>query len=58
MIDAVSGAIYVIGGIGGSYPAYYFQDVWVSTNGGARDSACVCLGAVRALWRHGGDRRY
>ncbi len=40
MVDA-AGAIYVIGGIGGSYPAYYFQDVWVSTDGGARDSACA-----------------
>ncbi len=38
MIDAVSGAIYVIGGvnylIGGDRAAYY-QDVWVSTDGGA-----------------------
>ncbi len=31
MIDA-AGAIYVIGGSGS---AYYYQDVWVSTNGGA-----------------------
>ncbi len=32
VIDA-AGAIYVIGGYGAPY---YFQDVWVSTNGGAR----------------------
>ncbi len=33
VVDAVSGAIYVIGGRGGDT---FFQDVWVSTNGGAR----------------------
>ncbi len=33
MIDA-AGAIYVIGGL--SYANTYFQDVWVSTDGGAR----------------------
>ena len=32
VIDAVSGAIYVIGGFGSTY----FQDVWASTDGGAR----------------------
>jgi hypothetical protein len=32
VIDAVSGAIYVIGGTGTNY----FNDVWVSTDGGAR----------------------
>jgi hypothetical protein len=34
VIDAVSGAIYVIGGKGGLIA--YFQDVWASTDGGAR----------------------
>ena len=33
MIDA-AGAIYVIGGCYGGYPC--FQDVWASTDGGAR----------------------
>jgi hypothetical protein len=33
VIDAVSGAIYVIGGFGGGT---YYQDVWVSTDGGAQ----------------------
>jgi hypothetical protein len=33
VIDAVSGAIYVIGGSGGST---FLQDVWASTDGGAR----------------------
>jgi hypothetical protein len=32
VIDAASGAIYVIGGLG----ATYLQDVWVSTDGGAQ----------------------
>ncbi len=46
VIDA-SGAIYVIGGIGESYP-YYFNDVWLSTNGGARpDSHNVLLGGTQ-----------
>ncbi len=41
VIDAISGAIYVIGGYGqttGSRGTYetYFQDVWASTDGGAR----------------------
>ncbi len=34
VIDAVSGAIYVIGGYGGAIGS--FNDVWVSTDGGAR----------------------
>ena len=34
MVDAVSGAIYVIGGEGRT--TGYFQDVWASTDGGAR----------------------
>jgi hypothetical protein len=33
VIDAVSGAIYVLGGTGGGT---YYDDVWVSTDGGAR----------------------
>ncbi len=32
VVDAVSGAIYVIGGSGGTD----FNDVWASTDGGAR----------------------
>ena len=36
VVDA-AGAIYVIGGSSGTYPNYiYYQDVWVSTDGGAR----------------------
>jgi hypothetical protein len=31
-----AGAIYVIGGGTGGGTGTYFQDVWVSTNGGAR----------------------
>ncbi len=34
MIDA-AGAIYVIGGYGG-VPNTFYQDVWASTDGGAR----------------------
>ncbi len=33
VVDAVSGAIYVIGGLGSTT---YYNDVWVSTDGGAR----------------------
>ncbi len=33
MVDAVSGAIYVIGGDRGGT---FYADVWVSTDGGAR----------------------
>jgi hypothetical protein len=33
VVDA-TGAIYVIGGVGGG--TTYFNDVWVSTDGGAR----------------------
>ncbi len=33
VVDAVSGAIYVIGGFSGGTD---YQDVWVSTDGGAR----------------------
>ncbi len=37
VIDA-AGAIYVIGGVGGKDPNYiYFNDVWVSTDGGKLD---------------------
>jgi hypothetical protein len=37
VIDA-AGAIYVIGGEGNSYSNFgtYFNDVWASTDGGAR----------------------
>ncbi len=35
MVDAVAGAIYVIGGRGYDGGAY-FNDVWASTDGGAR----------------------
>jgi hypothetical protein len=41
VIDA-AGAIYVIGGTGGST---YYRDVWVSTDGGARTG----LGIAREL---------
>ncbi len=34
VVDA-AGTIYVIGGIGDTAPDY-FQDVWASTDGGAR----------------------
>ena len=37
VVDAVSGAIYVIGGTNGNiYSTNYFNDVWASTDGGAR----------------------
>ncbi len=36
MVDAISGAIYVIGGAGTLYTDTFFQDVWASTDGGAR----------------------
>jgi hypothetical protein len=35
VVDA-AGAIYVIGGYGSTY----YQDVWVSTDGGARPDSC------------------
>jgi hypothetical protein len=35
-VDAVSGAIYVIGGYDGTT---YYKDVWVSTDGGARQDS-------------------
>jgi hypothetical protein len=38
VIDAVSGAIYVIGGL---YGSTYLNDVWVSTDGGARPNSGV-----------------
>ncbi len=34
MVDAVSGTIYVLGGWGGGTTEY--NDVWASTDGGAR----------------------
>jgi hypothetical protein len=34
VIDAVSGAIYVLGGRG--FSGTWYQDVWVSTDGGAQ----------------------
>ena len=38
MVDAVSGAIYVIGGTSynGTGSFIYYNDVWASTDGGAR----------------------
>jgi hypothetical protein len=39
VVDAVSGAIYVIGGVGTTYDPYSparYHDVWASTDGGAR----------------------
>jgi hypothetical protein len=35
VVDA-AGAIYVISGFNNFYGVTYFQDVWVSTDGGAR----------------------
>ncbi len=53
MVDVVSGAIYVIGGIGGTYPNYiYFRDVWASTDGGAR------AGLGQGGWSGGTQRGY
>ncbi len=50
MIDA-AGAIYVIGG--GIYGTTSYQDVWVSTNGGAdRSQSRVLEGALGGY--HGG----
>ncbi len=45
VIDA-AGAIYVIGG---GYGGAYYQDVWVSTDGGARPDSVrgVALGVLR-----------
>jgi hypothetical protein len=50
VVDAISGAIYVIGGLGGD-DTPYLQDVWVSTDGGARtgrarggSGRCVMVG--------------
>ncbi len=34
MVDA-AGAIYVTGGTGGTIDRIWYQDVWVSTDGGA-----------------------
>ncbi len=46
MVDAVSGAIYVIGGTG---TGTRYNDVWASTDGGARlDSVGGAVG--RVLW--------
>ncbi len=44
MIDAVSGAIYVIGGRGG---LIFYKDVWASTDGGAQSDS-------RGGWSAGG----
>ncbi len=53
MIDAASGAIYVIGGAstgGGTFTRY--KDVWVSTNGGAQpDSIGVVGGDTKGVLR-------
>jgi hypothetical protein len=50
VIDA-AGAIYVIGGRNGNiYPHYiYYQDVWVSTNGGADRTRGGCLGRCKGV---------
>jgi hypothetical protein len=44
MIDA-AGAIYVLGGVGGSNT--YFNDVWKSTDGGARAGTRLSVGHWR-----------
>ncbi len=52
VIDAASGAIYVIGGFGGTG----FNDVWVSTDGGAR--AGLGRSGVHWVGTHGTTRGY
>ena len=49
MVDAISGAIYVIGGYNGGT---LYQDVWVSADGGARpDSRGYSRGTLwGTLW--------
>ncbi len=49
MIDAVSGAIYVIGGGNGSTN---FNDVWASTNRGADRTRPYARGHIRVLVRY------
>jgi hypothetical protein len=50
VIDAASGAIYVIGGHGGVITRY--QDVWASTDGGLRpDSRRGWSGGTRRVLR-------
>ncbi len=59
MVDAISGAIYVIGGLGWDGLAV-FQDVWASTDGGVdRTQFWVTLGKG-VLWRysHGYNKGY
>ncbi len=52
VIDA-AGAIYVIGGFGSTY----FQDVWASTNGGARRGTLgYYMGVLQGYL--GGSKRY
>ena len=50
MVDA-AGAIYVIGGYGVGGTGTYFNDVWVSTDGGARRDSGPPGGYTRwVLW--------
>ncbi len=53
MVDAVSGAIYVIGGTGGTVigGTDNYKDVWASTDGGAR--AGLGQGGVRGGYSRG-----
>ncbi len=57
VVDAVSGAIYVIGGIGSG--STLFQDVWASTDGGARRGYSGVLhgGAAGVLRRYLGGTK-
>ncbi len=51
MVDA-AGAIYVLGGGSGTYPnLIYYQDVWASTDGGARPDSGVVGGYYRGVLR-------
>ncbi len=49
VIDAISGAIYVIGGRGTTNSGTYYHDVWASTDGGVR--AGLSQGAVGGVVR-------
>ena len=51
MVDA-TGAIYVIGGEGvGSYTLTNYQDVWASTDGGARAGLVLRRGMVGVYYQ-------
>jgi hypothetical protein len=56
VVDAVSGAIYVIGGFGGG--AFYLNDVWASTDGGARPDSVRGVVGVDQVGSTGVLRRY